>query len=150
MQADRFTIKSQEALAAAGRLAEERRNPQVTPAHLLAALLAEGPVAAGAGASADAPGGVVLPVLGKLGVQPAAVRAATEQALSELPVLGAGSEAQPAAPGAELVTVLRAAEREAGTLGDQYVSTEHLLLALADEAGAAGQALKGAGADRER
>jgi ATP-dependent Clp protease ATP-binding subunit ClpB len=41
MQADRFTIKSQEALAAASRLAEARRNPQVTPLHLLAALLTE-------------------------------------------------------------------------------------------------------------
>jgi len=59
MQADRFTIKSQEALAAAGRLAEGRRNPQVVPLHLLAALLAEGSDAAAAG-RADTPGGVVL------------------------------------------------------------------------------------------
>jgi ATP-dependent Clp protease ATP-binding subunit ClpB len=52
MQPDRFTIKSQEALAAAARLAQERRNPQVTPAHLLAVLL-----------ESDEQSGVVLPVL---------------------------------------------------------------------------------------
>ena len=66
MQADRFTIKSQEAIATAGRLAQERRNPQVTPLHLLSALLAEpqrAPGTPGPAASADAPGGVVLPVL---------------------------------------------------------------------------------------
>src|SRR6476646_11463085 len=125
MQADRFTIKSQEALAAASRLAEERRNPQVTPLHLLAALLAE-PAGTGSGGpapSADAPGGVVLPVLAKLGAQPAALRSSVDQALGALPVLGSGSGGEaPAQPGSELVTVLRAAEREAGQLGDQYVS----------------------------
>jgi ATP-dependent Clp protease ATP-binding subunit ClpB len=146
MQADRFTIKSQEALAAAGRLAEERRNPQITPLHLLAALLAEGST----GPDTEAPGGVVLPVLAKLGVQAGAVRSAVEPALDALPVLGAGSDAQTAAPSAEFVSVLRAAEREAGKLGDQYVSTEHLLLALADEKGSAGRALGSAGATHER
>ena len=61
MQPDRFTIKSQEALQAAQRLADERRNPQTTPEHLLAVLL-------------EQDGGVVVPVLRKLGVEPAAVR----------------------------------------------------------------------------
>jgi ATP-dependent Clp protease ATP-binding subunit ClpB len=144
MQADRFTIKSQEALAAAGRLAEERRNPQLAPAHLLATLLADAP-----GAGTESPGGVVLPVLAKLGVQASAVRVAVEQALEGLPVLAQSSEAQTAAPGAEFVSVLRAAEREAASLGDQYVSTEHLLLALAADKGPAGKALSAAGAGRE-
>jgi ATP-dependent Clp protease ATP-binding subunit ClpB len=152
MQADRFTIKAQEALAAAARLAEERRNPQVTPLHLLAALLSEGErTGAGPAASADSPGGVVLPVLAKLGVEIPALRSQVEQALGELPVAGSGSSSDALAqPGSELVAVLRAAEREAGKLGDQYVSTEHLLLALADEKGRAAQALSGAGATRER
>ncbi len=57
MQADRFTIKSQEALEAAQRLAAERRNPQTRPEHLLAVLL-------------EQDGGVVVPVLRKLGVDP--------------------------------------------------------------------------------
>ncbi|HEV2923412.1 MAG TPA: ATP-dependent chaperone ClpB [Solirubrobacteraceae bacterium] len=151
MQADRFTIKAQEALAAASRLAEARRNPQVTPVHLLAALLAEAERSGAAPApSADAPGGVVLPVLAKLGVQVPALRQNVEQALSQLPVLGEGTAGDALAqPGSELLAVLRAAEREAGELGDQYVSTEHLLLALAADRGRAGQALSGAGAMRE-
>ena len=68
MQADRFTIKSQEAIAAAGSLAERRRNPQVTPEHLLAVLL-------------EQEGGVVAPVLRKLGANPAAVRSEANAAL---------------------------------------------------------------------
>jgi ATP-dependent Clp protease ATP-binding subunit ClpB len=151
MQADRFTIKSQEALAAAGRLAHERRNPQVTPVHLLSALLLAGPTAPGVGGgatSADAPGGVVLPVLGKLGVQIDALRSTVQQALEQLPVLGEGGET--AAPGPELVGVLRSAEGEAAKLSDQYVSTEHLLLALAGEEGVASRALASVGATRER
>ena len=63
MQPDRFTIKSQEAVQAAARLADERRNPQTTPEHLLAVLL-------------EQEGGVVGPVLRKLGVDPATVRQA--------------------------------------------------------------------------
>jgi ATP-dependent Clp protease ATP-binding subunit ClpB len=148
MQADRFTIKSQESLAAAGRLAEERRNPQVVPLHLLATLLTEGEGGPQA-ARADSPGGVVLPVLNKLGVQPEAVRAQVQDALAALPVLAEGSPA-PSVPGSELLAVLRAAEREAGTLGDQYVSTEHLLLALSAEKDAAGRALASVGATHER
>ncbi len=149
MQADRFTIKSQEALAAAGRLAEERRNPQVTPLHLLAALLVEAPRATEV--AADAPGGVVLPVLGKLGLDVDALRATVQQGLEQLPVAGSGSSADSVAqPGSELVSVLRAAEREAGKLSDQYVSTEHLLLALAGEDGVAGRALASVGATHER
>jgi ATP-dependent Clp protease ATP-binding subunit ClpB len=148
MQPDRFTIKSQESLAAAGRLAEVARNPQVLPLHLLAALLADGPVAAGS-VPADAPGGVVLPVLGKLGIKPAVVRAQVQDALAQLPTLAEGSPA-PAMPGSELLAVIRAAEGEAGTLGDQYVSTEHLLLALAGEKDLAGRALSSVGATRER
>jgi ATP-dependent Clp protease ATP-binding subunit ClpB len=155
MQADRFTVKSQEALAAAARLAEERRNPQVTPLHLLAALTAPAPSRPGAGGaptpSADAPGGVVLPVLSKLGVDTDALRATVEQGLAQLPVLGGGSSTDAGAqPGAELVSVLRSAEREAGKLSDQYVSTEHLLLALASEDGVAGRALASVGASHER
>ena len=72
MQPDRFTIKSQEALQAAQRLADERHNPQTTPEHLLAVLLEQ-----------DA--GVVVPMLRKLGVEPGAVRQAVAPALEALP-----------------------------------------------------------------
>jgi ATP-dependent Clp protease ATP-binding subunit ClpB len=148
MQADRFTIKSQEALTAASRLARADRSPQVAPAHLLAALL-EGS-AGGDDALGGGPGGVVLPVLAKLGVSQSALRAEAARALADLPRLTEVSSSEDAPPAAELVAVLRAAEQEASALSDQYVSTEHLLLALAAEEGRAGQALRAVGASRER
>jgi len=136
MQADRFTIKSQEAIAAAGQLAEQRRNPQVTPEHLLAVLLEQ-----------DA--GVVVPVLNKLGASAEAIRAEVTRALDALPTLSGSAEQ--AGPSNELVQVLRAAESEARELKDEYVSTEHLLLSLAGHgSSAAGEALRAAGATKER
>ena len=66
MQPDRFTVKSQEAVAAAQRLAAERRNPEVAPAHLLLALL-------------DQEDGLVVPVLQKLGADVASIRAPDAQ-----------------------------------------------------------------------
>jgi ATP-dependent Clp protease ATP-binding subunit ClpB len=148
VQADRFTIKSQEALAAAARLAQGRANPQVVPSHLLAVLL-ESDGSSGAG---DA-GGVVLPVLAKLGVQLPTLRAEITRALDELPKLTAGSEPPATQPSSELSAILTSAEREAQGLSDQYVSTEHLLLALSGEENPparAGAALRTVGATHER
>jgi ATP-dependent Clp protease ATP-binding subunit ClpB len=140
MQPDRFTIKSQEALQAAQRLADDRRNPQTTPEHLLAVLL-------------EQDGGVVVPVLRKLGVEPAAVRTGLGPALDKLPKLsgpaGSGSAQEPAGGSSELAQILRTAETEMRDLHDEYVSTEHLLLALAAHPGAAGDALRSGGAARE-
>jgi ATP-dependent Clp protease ATP-binding subunit ClpB len=136
MQPDRFTIKSQEALQAAQRLADERHNPQTTPEHLLAVLL-------------EQEGGVVVPVLRKLGVEPATVRNDVGVALEALPKLSAGQPAEPAGGSSELVQILRTAETEARDLKDEYVSTEHLLLALAAHPGRAGEALRSAGASRD-
>jgi ATP-dependent Clp protease ATP-binding subunit ClpB len=135
MQPDRFTIKSQEALQAAQRLADERRNPQTTPEHLLAVLLEED-------------GGVVAPVLRKLGADPAAVRQAVAPALEALPTLTSGAQQDPAAA-SELVQILREAEREMRELKDEYLSTEHLLLALAKHPGGAGRALRETGVTYE-
>src|ERR1700744_3488633 len=138
MQPDRFTIKSQEALQAAQRLADERHNPQTTPEHLLAVLL-------------EQEGGVVAPVLRKLGAEPAAVRQALSPRLDALPTLtsGTAAPAEPAGGSTELVQILRTAESEMRELGDEYVSTEHLLLALAAHPGGAGEALRSSGAARE-
>ena len=134
MQVDRFTIKTQEALQAAVTLAHSRRHSQVAPTHLLSALL-------------DQEGGLVTPVLGKLGVAAGALRGELERALDDLPTLG--SEAEPTtAP--ELLQTLRNAERELRGLKDQYVSGEHVLLALTRDDGPAGKALKAGGATRER
>src|SRR4051794_11766185 len=133
MQADRFTIKSQEALQAAIALAAERRNAQVAPEHLLAVLFEQSD-------------GLVVPVLSKLGVTLDPLRADVNAALDALPTLD-----QPAEPSTapELLTVLRAAEKEMRDLKDQYISTEHLLLALADGRSGAGDALRGAGATKD-
>ena len=73
MQADRFTIKSQEALAAAQRLAGARGNPEVAPHHLLAALL-------------EQDGGIVAPVLRRAGADPERVRSLANAALDALPL----------------------------------------------------------------
>ncbi len=135
MHPDRFTIKSQEAIQAAQRLAEDRRNPQLTPEHLLAVLLEQ-----------DA--GVVVPVLEKLGSDPAAVRARANAALDALPTVS-GEAAEPAGASNDLVQVLRAAEKAMGKLKDEYVSTEHILLALADSKTRAGEALRDAGVDEK-
>jgi ATP-dependent Clp protease ATP-binding subunit ClpB len=136
MQPDRFTIKSQEAIAAAQRLADERRNPQTTPEHLLAVLLEQ-----------DA--GVVVPVLRKLGVDPAAVRQTLGPALEALPTVSGGGSSEPAGGSTEITQVLRDAESEMRELGDEYLSTEHLLLALAKHPGGAGDALRSVGASRD-
>jgi ATP-dependent Clp protease ATP-binding subunit ClpB len=136
MQQDRFTIKSQEAIQAAQQLADERRNPQTTPEHLLAVLL-------------EQDGGVVPAVLRKLGVAPGAVRQTLTPALDALPKLSGSTTPEPAGGSSELVQILRTAENEMRELQDEYVSTEHLMLAIAAHPGKAGDALRSAGGTRE-
>jgi ATP-dependent Clp protease ATP-binding subunit ClpB len=137
MQPDRFTIKSQEALQAAQRLADERHNPQTTPEHLLAVLL-------------EQQEGIVPAVLRKLGVDPAQVRQALTPALDALPKLSAGTQPpEPASGSTELTQILRAAESEMRELGDEYLSTEHLMLAIAAHPGNAGDALRTNGATKD-
>src|SRR3954453_17720787 len=134
MQPDRFTIKSQEAIAAAGSLAEPRPHPQLPPGHLLVVLL-------------EQEDGVVVPVLGKLGANLPAVRSEARAALDALPRVSQGGES--AGPSSELVRVLRDAESEMRALKDDYVSTEHLLLALAAHPSKAGDALRAHGATKD-
>src|SRR4051812_31453562 len=117
MHADRFTNKSQEAFAAAQRIAQARRNSQVTPHHVLVALL-------------EQDGGIVAPVLQRAGADPEAVRRRANEALDSQPkITGDANQA----PGFDFATskLLERAEEEARGLSDEYVSTEHLLLALA-------------------
>src|ERR687897_241887 len=117
MQEDRFTIKSQEAVAAAQRLASEHSNPEVAPAHLLLALL-------------EQDDGIVVPVLQRLGEDPAAARQRATETLEKLPRLS-GNTVPEVRPSSEFVWVLQQAEKEARGLADEYISTEHILLALA-------------------
>jgi ATP-dependent Clp protease ATP-binding subunit ClpB len=134
MQSERFTIRSQEALAGAVRLAQARGNPQVKPDHLLAALLED----------AD---GIALAILRKVGANAATVAARLEEALAALPVVkGATAEAPPIS--SELAAVLNTADGDARARKDDYVSTEHLLLAISGHPGSAGDALRAAGASQ--
>src|SRR5919197_1901731 len=99
MQADRFTVKSQEALAAAQRLAGARANPEVVPHHLLAALL-------------EQDGGIVVPVLRRGNADPERVRRRANEALDALPTVS--GEASPAPVlGNETVELLKRADDEA-------------------------------------
>ncbi len=134
MNADRFTVKSQEALQAALSLAARRRNPQALPQHLLDVLL-------------EQEGGIVAPVLRAAGVDDVAVRRSNNAAIEALPTLAEGGEASQ--PASELLQALQRAESLMAEMNDEYVSTEHLLLALAAQDGAAGDALRSAGATPE-
>ncbi len=120
MQPDRFTIKSQEAVASAQRIASENHNTEVAPAHLLVALI-------------EQTDGMVTPVLRKLGADVPAVLGRASDAAAQLPKLS--GEAEPEVrPSSALVKSLQRAEKEMAALGDSYISTEHILLALAEKA----------------
>jgi len=116
---NRWTQKTQEAVAAAMELARSRSHPEVTPDHVLAALLGQDD-------------GVVLPTLQKAGIPPAALRNRTESALAKLPQAYGGGDPALSRDARDL---LEAADRERGELRDEYLSTEHLLLALTDAIG---------------
>jgi len=112
---DKLTIKAQEAVAAAQSLAAERGHPQIDPLHLLAALLAEGD-------------GIVGPLLDRIGVNRRQLDQIVQSELGHFAKVSGGSP-----PGAspQLAQVFEAAQREADAMKDEFVSTEHLLLALA-------------------
>ena len=117
---NRWTLKTQEAFTAAVEAARARGNPEVTPDHLLGALLGQ-------------EGTVTLSVLQKLGIAPMSVRNAVEDRLSKLPKAYGGAEPQ---MGRDLREVMEGGDRSRTELGDEYLSVEHLVLALADRLGA--------------
>ena len=111
---DKFTIKAQEAVQGAVEFAASRGNPQTTPVHLLHALLAERE-------------GIVRPLFQKIGVDLGHLERITEAELSHLPKVSGGAQPQ---PDQELVKVFETATTESHTMKDEFVSTDHLLLAL--------------------
>ena len=113
---NRWTIKTQEAFNAALESARAASNPEVTPDHLLIALLGQ-------------PDGVVTPLLAKVGLDPRVVRSAAEERVGALPHAYGGGD--PGLSRALRDTVERA-DKSRIDLHDEYVSTEHLLLALAE------------------
>jgi len=115
---NRWTLKVQEAFSSAVDAAKQASNPEVTPDHLLAALLGQGE-------------GIVLPMLQRLGKEPLPLRNQVNEALAKLPK-AYGSEARLSR---ELQQVIDAADAARSELTDEYLSTEHLLLALAERLG---------------
>jgi len=120
MNLDHFTIKAAEALQAAERLASFAGHSELTPLHLLAALLSDD---AGPGA-----GGIVVPILEKAGIAASRVRGMVNAELKRMPRVTGGSLTM----SRDLRDTIDAAEKHADRMKDQYVSTEHLLMALVD------------------
>jgi len=135
MNTERLTTKSREVIKNAAASAAERGHPTVEPWHLLLALLDTG--------GSTAPG-----LLRAVGANPADVRRAAIRAVERMPSARGSSIAEPSLA-RELVNALNAAEQIAQSLGDEYVSTEHVLAGLAQVGGAVSQTLKEAGATQE-
>ena len=144
-----LTVRARRALERAGELAEEGRHAQVAPLHLLAALLEDNAPSGASGAAGQRRvEGLVPRLLRRLSVEPAAALARVRRRLGELPVRRDGGPDDPA-PSRELGADLRRAAKEAARLGDEYVSVEHLLLALTDRRSAAAPLLRESGVERE-
>ncbi|AMM34015.1 Chaperone ClpB [Sinomonas atrocyanea] len=131
----KFTTKSQEALSAAAMNASTAGNPQVEPVHLLKALM-------------DQREGVAVALLRATGADPDAVSVAASMAIKALPA-SSGSTVAQAQLSRQGLQVIQAAQQQAEQMGDTYVSTEHLLIGLAADGGAAGKALRDNGAQLE-
>src|SRR5712692_9781900 len=134
IQPDRLTVKAAEALQQAASLARARGNPVINDAHLFYALLQQDE-------------GIVVPLLQKAGLNVTQLQAETEREIERFPKQSGGVEPTLAR---ELSRVLDRADEEAKSLGDAYVSTEHLLLALVEEKGTtARQLLSASGVNRK-
>ncbi len=135
MQLEKFTIKSQEALQEAQSLAQSKGHQQIEPEHLLKILLAQ-------------PEGIVPSVLRKMGVEIRAIEAEVDEAVNNLPqVSGAGLQVYMSST---LNQILEKAFAIADKMKDEYVSQEHLVLAILDASHTkAGQALTGHGVNKD-
>jgi ATP-dependent Clp protease ATP-binding subunit ClpB len=116
MRLDKFTLRGQEAIQAGIELAERNQNQQVEPEHILCAML-------------EQPEGIVRPLLGKLGANVQVVLNDCQAAIARFPRVQGGQ--QYFSP--RLSQIFTAAQKQAEKMQDEYISTEHLLLAIADE-----------------
>ena len=135
MRLDKLTVKAQEALARAGEIAEENGHQEISPTHVLGALL-------------EQKDGVVPPVLQKIGVRPDFLQGEINRELEKVPRVSGGGASQ-AYVSNELKQVLDRAWQEAQQLRDQYISTEHILLAIAELKNDGGRLLQAHGATRD-
>src|SRR5512133_3949728 len=133
MRPEKLTVKAQEALQAAQGEARRRDHQAIDVEHLVLALLAQDE-------------GIARPILEKIGAEPALVASRLEDELRTLPKV-AGAEPYLAN---RLAKLIDRAEDDARKLKDEYVSSEHLLLAAAQEKSGAGEALRASGATPER
>ena len=133
MRLDRFTIKAQEAVQEAAQTALKSEHVDLGTVHLLAALLVQD-------------GGLVSPLLQKIGADPSALKTEVLLLLDKLPRQRGGGEPYPSV---EFRKVLGVAEDEAKKFKDEYVSTEHLFLALLASKDESARLLKDAGVSRE-
>ncbi len=122
MNIDKFTLKSQEALQSAKGIAEQRNHQQIDVEHLLYALLMQKE-------------GIVNPIIQKLGANPNLIASQLEGELNRIPRVTGGTGQVYLS--SRLNEILNAAWKEAERLTDEYLSTEHLLIAIADERGGA-------------
>lgn len=133
MRFDRFTIRGQEAVQEAIGIAERNQNQQVEPEHVLASMLQQQE-------------GVVRPMLGKIGANAQAVLAEVEAEIKKLPQVSGGQQYF----SSRTNTIFQDAQKEAEKMQDEYISTEHLLLAIAAEkTGDAGRILRSGGITHE-
>jgi ATP-dependent Clp protease ATP-binding subunit ClpB len=135
VDADKLTTKSQDALTTAVRRAAADGHPQVEPVHLLLALLAQ-------------PDGTTVPILDAAGAAPGIVKSRADELLARLPKAYGSTTAAPSVS-RPVAKVLETAAAEAERMGDDYVSTDHLLLALAVDGADAAKMLRDAGATPE-
>ena len=117
---NKWTLKTQEAFSAAVEQTKALNNPEVTPDHLLAALLRQ------------TDGGITLPILDKVGADHRRVQNTADEAVAKLPKAYGGSEPRLSR---ELQSVMNDADEARTELGDEYLSVEHLLLALSKTVG---------------
>jgi len=138
MNVERMTQRVQEALNAAYTRALTERNTQTNPEHVLAAVL-------------DQPDGVAVPILKKAGLDPATLDREVSRLIGALPRFsGANSDNSTVTVAPALTRLLGKADEEAKALSDDYVSVEHLLLAMADDAGPVGSLFRRSGLGRDK
>ena len=138
MNQDRMTQRVQEALNAAYTRALSEHNTQTAPEHLLAAIL-------------DQPDGVAGPVLQKAGLDPKTVEQQLTRAIAALPRFsGPNADLSQVTVSPGLTRLLATADDEAKQLNDDYVSVEHLLLAMTKDGGAVGKMFRDLGLTREK
>ncbi|HEU4833060.1 MAG TPA: Clp protease N-terminal domain-containing protein, partial [Pyrinomonadaceae bacterium] len=133
MRLDKFTLRGQEAIQSAIELAERNQHQQVEPEHLLVAML-------------EQPEGIVRPILGKLGSNVAVILNYTQAAVARFPRVKGGQQYL----SSRMTQIFTASQQQADQMQDEFISTEHLLLAIVEEKdGDAGKILRQHGVTRD-